>query len=243
MSAPARVGAIVLALVLAWPALAARPPRRASAAAKSPPPEEVTVSPALDRLLDRWAQLLVRYRPDLAARYGATAPGVRFVPLDEVSAAAHVRELEGLLAQADTLAGERADTLRARLKREIADTVPGGALRRDPLLWLDVIEAATRAPFELGSANGCDRTHRSTLQLRGVPEALRCATVLMRGAQPPDSDSLEARLTRLEGVFRRDLPPRTEACKESRRRADFVEADSLAAASLVEFRHWVSAAR
>src|SRR5262249_49315795 len=141
------------------------------------------------------------------------------------------------------LGGARVDSLRARIAREIAETNPGGALRRDPLKWLDVIEAATRAPFEQGPSTGCDRTHRSTLQLRGGPEALRCATVLLRGAPPPDPDSLEARIARLEWVFRRDLPPRTEACKESRRRAEFVEADTLAAASLVDFRRWVSTER
>jgi len=36
--------------------------------------------------------------------------------------------------------------------------------------------------------------------------------------------------------LRRDLPARTNACKEGRRLGEFAEADTLAAASLMEFR-------
>jgi hypothetical protein len=79
------------------------------------------------------------------------------------------------------------------------------------------------------------------LQLRTLPEALRGAIVLMRTAMPPDAAALEARLTRLETLLRTDLPARTEPCKESRHRGEFVEADSLAAASLAQYRHWLTA--
>jgi hypothetical protein len=222
----------LLVLALALPAHAAR-----SAAPPRPTPPEQ----ALSRLETRYAQLLARHRPDLAERYDATPYSVLFVPIDEASAGSHVRELRQLLAEADTLrASSRADSLRARLGREIAETGPGGALRRDPLLWLDVIDAAARAPFALGSPNGCDRTRRATLQLRTLPEALRGAIVLMQTALPPDAAALEARLTRVERVLRTDLPARTEPCKESRHRAEFVEADSLAAASLAQYRHWLT---
>jgi len=225
----------LLVLVLALP-VAAR------AANSTAPPHPTAAEQALSRLETRYGQLLARHRPDLAERYGATPFSVLFVPIDEASAGPHVRELQQLLAEADTLrAGSRADTLRARLGREIAETGPGGALRRDPLLWLDVIDAAARAPFALGSRNGCDRTHRAALQLRTLPEALRGAIVLMRTAPPPDAAALEARLTGVERLLRTDLPARTEPCKESRHRAEFVEADSLAAASLVQYRHWLTA--
>ena len=196
---------------------------------------------ALTRLTDRYSQLLWRHRPDLAERYGAAPYSVRFVPLDEVTLAAHVRELRQLAAAADTLpAGTAGDSLRARVRRELAECANGGALRRDALLWLDIVAAAARAPFGLGSARGCDRTHRAALQLRALPEALRSATVLLRGAPAPDAAAFERRLGVLEQLLRADLPSRTEACKESRRRAEFVEADSLAAASLAQFRRWLS---
>lgn len=222
-----RVSLIALALALPAHALAAR----------APVPAELTLA----RLENRYALLLARHRPDLAERYGATPYSVKFVPIDEASASAHVQELQQLLTEADPLpAGARADSLRERLRREIADTGPGGALHRDALLWLDVIDAAARAPFSMGTANGCDRTRRGALQLRTLPEALRGATVLMRGAAAPDPAAFETRLARLEQLFRTDLPARTEPCKEARRRAEFVEADSLAAASLAQFRRWLS---
>jgi hypothetical protein len=62
----------------------------------------------------------------------------------------------------------------------------------------------------------------------------------MRGAPAPDPTAFEARLDRLEQAWRKDLPARTEPCKEGRRRAEFVEADSLAAASLAQFRRWLA---
>jgi len=199
---------------------------------------------SLARLETRYAELLARHRPDLAARYGLPPRTTRFAPIDEAEADAHVRGLEALLAAADSLGhpaaarqSARVDTLRARIEREIAETVPGGALRRDAFLWLDIVEAAAAAPFAAGGAGGCDRTRRATLALREIPEALRGAAVLMRGANAPDPASLESRLARLESFLRRDLPARIDACKEARRLAEFVEADTLAATSLVVFRH------
>ncbi len=218
---------------------AARPEAKSGPANDRAKPSSTAL--ALTRLTDRYAQLLWRHRPDLAERYGAAPYSVRFVPLDEVTLAAHVRELRQLSAAADTLpAGTAADSLRARVQRELAECASGGALRRDALLWLDIVAAAARAPFALGAPNGCDRTHRAALQLRVLPEALRSATVLMRGAPAPDPAVFEGRLGQVEQLLRTDLPSRTEACKESRRRAEFVEADSLAAASLAQFRRWLS---
>ena len=199
---------------------------------------------ALLRLEARYATLLATRRPDLAARYGMPPRLLRFAPLDEAVIDAHARELSELLAEADTLAqpaaaagaSARVDTLRVRIRRELAETAPGGALRRDPLLWLDIVEAAALAPFAAGTPAGCDRTRRAALQLRAVPEALRGAAVLMRGAAAPDSATFRARLARLEALLRGDLPARTDACKEGRRLAEFAEADTLATMSLVEFR-------
>lgn len=239
MSGGRLAGAVIVACVLSAP----RPATAAGAATGGGAgAKPAAAGSPLERLETRYARLLAQHRPDLAERYGATPVDVKFAALDEATVAGHVRELQQLADDAAGLpAGSGADSLRARLAREIAETSPGGALRRDPLLWLDVLDAAVRAPFALGRATGCDRTRRVTLQLRALPEAVRSATVLMRGAPPPDPVGLEARLTRLEHVLRQDLPGRTEPCKESRRRAEFVEADTLAAASLVEFRRWLSA--
>ena len=184
------------------------------------------------------ALLLRRHRPDLAERWTAPSPDeVPFEPLDINTVAAHEQSLRGLLERARALpASADADSLQARLTLELEQTVPGGALRTDPLLWLAIIEAAARAPFAYDSTAGCREVERAMRQFELIPEALRGAAVLMRGAPPPDPAAFEAGLTRVEWVFRRDLPSRTKACKEGRLLADFVQADTLAAASLAGFR-------
>jgi hypothetical protein len=239
---PRHVVALIALVLLAGasaPVMAAKPaPAVASA------PARTGKADATGRLESRHAQLLWRHRPDLAERYAAAPWSVRFAGLDEATLADHVRDLRQLLAAADSLpASERTDTLRVRLRRELADCAPDGALRRDALLWLDIVAAAARAPFASGPAGGCDRTRRSALQLRALPEALRSATVLMRGSIAPDPAAFEQRLGAVERLLRDDLPARTDACKESRRRAEFVEADSLAAASLADFRSWLVSGR
>jgi len=218
--------AFVLVLVLGL----ALEPVPAVAATRAPDP--------LEALLARYSEQLVRHRPDLAARYGAVAGREpAFVPLDEVSAGTHAETLRTLLEQARALpASTRADTLRARLAAELAQTEPGGDLHRDAVLWLDLVEAAIRVPLASGPPAGCRETRRLTERLRQVPGALRAAAVLLRGAPPPEPARLERRLGELERFLRQDVVARTGACKEGRRLAEFVEADTLAAASLAEFR-------
>lgn len=231
----ALVALLALTLV-ATACAAAAPPLRRPAAAKRD-----SVARALAPIEARYAQLLARHRPDLSKRYGATPYSVRFEPLDEASTPVHLRALRALLAECPpATAGAAADSLRARISREIEQTEPGGAIYHDAFLWLDVVEAAVMAPWVLGPASGCGRTQRGTLQLRTLPEALRGAAVLMRGRGFPDPVAFEARLTALELLLRHELPRRTEACKESRRLAEFAEADSLAAASIADFRRLIS---
>ncbi len=206
----------------------ATPPVRAAAPARV----------ELERIEARHAQLLERHRPDLAARWNVRQrhPEV-FAALSEATADAHVRTLRALLARAAALPTDaRTDTLRARLAHEIAETAPGGVLRRDALLWLDIVAAAAQAPFTRGPAGGCSRTHRAALQLRAVPEALRGAALLLKGTPPPGASSFEARITSVERLLRHELPDRTEVCREPRRLAEFAEADTLAAAALAQFR-------
>ena len=227
-------GALLLApvLLLAAPRGHARKPSPAGDA-------------SLEGLERRYAALLLAHRPDLAVRYGARADNEHeerpFIALDESSIAGYVASLRAIRADAAALAAStRADSLGVRLDREIADCAPGGGLRSDPALWLDIVEAAVRGSIADSTTGACERARRATQALRRIPEALRGATVLMRGAPEPDATALESRLTEVERFFRADVPVRTEACKESRRRAELVEADSLAAASLAQFRRWVS---
>ena len=189
-------------------------------------------------LAQDYAQLLRVHRPDLAARW--SPPGsedIQFEPLVAERTVAHERALRGLLDRANALpASERADTLRARLTLELEQTTAGGALYRSPLVWLEIVEAAARSPFLHDSTAGCREVDRAIPQLERIPEALRGAAVMMRGVPPLDPAAFEQAMARTEQVFRRELPARARACREGRLVAQFVEADSLAAASLAGFR-------
>ena len=189
-------------------------------------------------LAQDYSELLRVHRPDLAARW--SPPGseeIQFEPLVAERVVAHERALRGLLDRANALpASERADTLRARLTLELEQTAAGGALYRSPLVWLEIVEAAARSPFLHDSTAGCREVDRAIPQLERIPEALRGAAVMMRGAPPLDPAAFEEAMARTEQVFRRELPARARACREGRLVAQFVEADSLAAASLAGFR-------
>ena len=202
-------------------------------------------SPAeLSRLEARHALLLARHRPDLVVAWGVNAPtGENFMALSETNIDSHAHVLRALLDRVGSLPpSPRADSLRARLTRELAETEPGGALRRDALLWLDIVASAARAPLTSGKPGGCARTIRVARQLRTVPEALRGAAILLRGAPPPNGRAFEERVSRVEWLFRKDLPSRTEPCKEPRRLAEFVRADTLAGKALAAFRRRITPA-
>jgi hypothetical protein len=184
-----------------------------------------------------YTQLLAVRRPDLAAGYGLPPRNDTFEPLTESDLPTHVQDLNLMLADLDKVtASPRADTLRARLTRELLQYGPEGAIRRDPFLWMDILQAAVMAPLAGSQTGGCDETHKIELRLRTFPEALRGASVLLRNAPAPDSATFEQRIARFEFFLRSDLPARTDACRDGRRLADFTEADTLAAASLLEFR-------
>lgn len=193
---------------------------------------------ALAKLEQKHAQLLARFRPDLAADWGVATPaGEAFLGLNESNVDDHLSQLRLLQAQAKALpASARTESLSVRLAREIAQTERGGSLWRDQILWLDIVSAAAQAPLASGSASGCARTARVTRQLRAVPEALRGAAVMLREAPAPEAQAFESTVSRVEWLFRQDLPARTEACKEPRRLAEFTWVDTLAARALAVYR-------
>src|SRR5262245_8577096 len=180
-----------LPLILAVPALCGSCAARNASTAKSP-----KVAPAATRANDAtlqhvetfYTQLLGVRRPDLAAAYGLPPKDDAFEPLNESELPAHVQDLNLMLADLDKVpAGPRADTLRARITRELLQYGPQGPLRRDPFLWVEILQAAVMAPLAGNPLAGCDETHRIELRLRSFPEALRGATVLLKGSPAPDS--------------------------------------------------------
>ena len=206
--------------------------------ASSPKPQSAKASEStLDHVESFYTRLLAIRRPDLAAAYGLPAREETFEALSESDLATHVQDLNLMLADLDRVApSPRADTLKARLARELLQYGPNGAIRRDPFLWMDILQAAVMAPLAGNPVGGCDEMHKIEIRLRTFPEALRGASVLMRNAPAPDSALFQQRVARFEFFLRSDLPARTDACKDGRRLAEFTEADTLAAASLLEFR-------
>lgn len=200
---------------------------------QSPKASEAT----LDHVEAFYVRLLAIRRPDLALAYGLPSREETFEALSESDLASHVQDLSLMLSDLDKVApSPRADTLRARLSRELAQYGADGAIHRDPFLWMDILQAAVMAPLAGNPVGGCDETHKIEIRLRTFPEALRGAAVLMRNAPAPDSAMFRQRVARFEFFLRSDLTARTDACKDGRRLADFTEADTLAAASLLEFR-------
>ena len=209
---------------------------RNASSPKAPAPTKASEA-TLTHVESFYVRLLAIRRPDLAASYGLPPREETFEPLSESDLATHVQDLNLMLADLDRVPpNPRADTLRARLTRELLQYGPEGAIRRDPFLWMDILQAAVMAPLAGQPMGGCDETHKIEIRLRTFPEALRGAAVLMRNAPAPDSAAFEQRIARFEFFLRSDLPARTDACKDGRRLAEFTEADTLAAASLLEFR-------
>ena len=231
---PPAVSLVTAALVLCGACAA----RNTSTTTKAPKSPSVKNSEAtLEHVESFYVRLLSIRRPDLAAAYGVPPRDETFEPLTESDLASHVQDLNLMLADLDHVApSPRADTLKARLTRELLQYGPDGAIRRDPFLWMDILQAAVMAPLAGNPVGGCDEAHKIEIRLRTFPEALRGASVLMRNAPATDSAMFRQRVSRFEFFLRSDLPARTDACKDGRRLADFTEADTLAAASLLEFR-------
>lgn len=207
-------------------------------AAKAPPKPSAKQNDAtLAHVESFYTQLLAIRRPDLAASYKLPPRNETFEPLSESDLPQHVEDLNLMLNDVDRVPpGPRADTLKARIARELLQYGPEGDLRRSPFLWMDILQAAVMAPLADSPTAGCDDVHRIEQRLRTIPEALRGAAVLMKGAPAPDSAMFQQRIARFEFFLRSDLPARTDACKDGRRLADFTEADTLAAASVLEFQ-------
>jgi hypothetical protein len=227
---PLRLALLFAALVL-FGACAARN-------ASSPKPSSVKGSDAtLQHVESFYTRLLSIRRPDLAPDYGLQPKDETFEPLTESDLSSHVQDLNLMLADLDKVSpSPQADTLRARLTRELLQYGPQGDIRRDPFLWVDILQAAVMAPLAGEQTGGCDEVHKIEVRLRTLPEALRGASVLLRNAPLPDSATFQQRISRFVFFLRSDLPARTDACKDGRRLADFTEADTLAAASVLEFR-------
>lgn len=195
---------------------------------------------------DAWRVWTLAYRPDLAVREGARWPS-RVQPLDEaalVRARAALDDVRAAVARAPRDHGspaERAllDSLEARVARETA-LFARDAWHQDPALYAAItLEAALEAATRGAKVPACERSRRAIAPLRAVPEALRAAQVNLRGARDFDVATVLARWDEAVRRARTELPATFLACKEGRRLADAVEADTLALAAAERFRRFL----
>ena len=128
----------------------------------------------------------------------------------------------------------RLDSLHARTEREWLQASPESPLRTDPLAYRMLTD---RAVLEVGTTRrvgACERTRRATQRLRAVPEILRAAAINLR-AVSVDGPRLAAGVAEAIQALRTELVSATAECHEPRRRADLVEADSLAIRAFQSF--------
>ena len=222
--------------VLATLALLACAPARAAGARAAETPAQLAAE---------YAAHLREQRPDLAGADGVRGAEDRLMPITEATLARDAAWLDGFLARLDPAAAApgapaaRLDSLRARARRERAALAPDGPWRTDPLAYLDLACAAAAEPFGDARVGACERVRRATARLRVVPEVLRAGAVTLRRAPPPDPARLAAACARAVATLRVDLPDRAAACRDPRRQADFVAADTLAVAAVGSFRDWL----
>lgn len=194
-----------------------------------------------------WRAWLLADRPDLATRYGVKGAEDRLTPLSEsgIDSArvrvARVRDAALRVDRAALPAPENAalDTLRARVEREWTP-LEGGAWRREPVLYIPLtIDAVLDVAAPRKGVSPCERSRRAQKRLLALPEALRAAQVNLREASEFDRDSTLARWDEAIQRLRTALPPTLLACREPRRVAETVEADSAALAAAQRFVRFV----
>lgn len=235
-----RFARATLAAAIAWIAEVGPPTPACEAAA----PRASVATPGEARAA--WRAWTLAYRPDLAVREGARWPA-RPLPLDEARidrARVALDELGAAIARVprdQRSPAERTllDTLDARIAREAA-LFARDAWRQEPMLYaVTTLEAALDAAAAGKRVSACERSGRAIGPLRATPEALRAAEVNLREARAFDA---AATLARWDGAMRRartELPATFLECRDGRRLADAVEADTLALAAAERFRRFL----
>jgi hypothetical protein len=186
---------------------------------------------------------LLADRPDLATRYGVKGAEDRLTPLSEsgIDSArvrvARVRDAALRVDRAALPAPEDAalDSLRAHIEREWTP-LEGGAGGARPVHPAHDRRVLGGCPAGVSPSA---RSRRAQRRLLAVPEALRAAQVNLREASGFDRDSTLARWDEAIQRLRTALPPTLLACREPRRVAETVEADSATLAAAQRFVRFV----
>lgn len=210
----------------------------ASAGAAAPP--SVT---ALER---DYARHTLASRPDRASREGVKGAARRLVPVTESSLARDLEWLKHFRARCDSVGRSnllptsraRLDTLFERTARQFDESRPDGPLRRDPMAYRALTDQAVLQVITEPNVGECERVRRATQRLRMLPEVLRAAAINLRGA-PRDDARVQQGVEEAVRTLRVEVTAAAAACRDARRTADFVEADSAAIRAFKTFPGWL----
>lgn len=195
-------------------------------------------APSLTALEARHRAHLLATRPDLASRYGLGGED-RLEPVtaatlerDAAWARAFAAELEHVdAARLAPRERPRLDSLRVRVAREAA-TFGDGAWRSEPTFYLALVHDAVMEAILAPRISPCERARRAVMRLRMVPEVLRAGLINLRASGDPSPATFSAGAAAAYDSAAADLRTKllspVESCKDPRRLADLVAADTLA---------------
>ena len=197
-------------------------------------------APTLTVLETRHRAHLLAARPDLASRYGFGGED-RLEPVTETSIAhdsGWLRNFTADLARVDVArlsprARTRLDSLRVRTEREAA-AIDAGLWRLEPLAYLALVHDAVLEVNRAPHVSACERCRRTLERLRLVPEVLRAALVNLRECPAPPTTTFAA-FDSAAAQLRTAIFAPIDGCKDPRRQADVVAADTLALHAYVRF--------
>ncbi len=204
-------------------------------------------SPSIAALQRAYAEHLLVSRPDRGSREGVKGAAARLVPVTEASLEQDLVWLEAFRAKCERVdrsklpsaARASLDTLRARATRQWDESRPDGPLRRDPLAYRALTDRAVLESITAAHVGACERVRRATQRLRMLPEMLRAAAINLRDA-PRDDARVRRGVEEAVRTLRMEVTAAAAACRDARRTADFVEADSAAIRAFQIFPGWLS---
>ena len=199
------------------------------------------------RALERaYAEHLLAHRPDRGSRQGVKGAAARLVPVTESSLERDLAWLSrfrarcALVDPARIAPNDRArfDSLLVRVARQQEESAPQGPLRRDALAYRALTDQEVLEVITAPRVGECERVRRATQRLRMLPEVLRAAAINLR-AMPQDDARVQLGVDDAIRVLRAEVIAAAAACRDSRRAADLVEADSAAIRAYKVFPRWL----
>lgn len=202
--------------------------------------------PSVRALEQAYADHLLAHRPDRGSREGVKSAAARLLP---VTVASLERDLAWLNrfrarcalvdpARLTPVERVRFDSLLVRSSRQQAESQAEGPLRRDPLAYRMLTDQAVLEVITAPHVGECERVRRATQRLRMLPEVLRAAAINLR-AVPHEDARVQQGVQDAIRVLRAEVIAAAAACRDPRRRADFVEADSAAIRAYEVYPRWL----